>query len=257
MFLDAFGNVVKAGKGKLQLLKNNPFGYLLASILAGIFIAFGTFISNAGGCLVVDNAAAKKLIISFLFAAALSLVITAGCELYTGNNLVMAAASFAKEVSWGDTAKLWGFCWIGNFIGSWIGVILYHLTGLDTGAEVVAQYTALGTGKVSAGWLPLTVRGILCNICVCLAVWCSIKLASESGKLIMVIWCIMVFMVCGFEHSIANMSSIGEAILLTAGSDAPISIGGYIYNLFFVTLGNTIGGALFVAWPYHKIAQKK
>lgn len=253
MFEAAYENLVGAGKKKYNLLTKNPFGYFLSSMVAGMFIAFGTFISNAGGAY-MDHAGAKKLVISLLFAAALSLVISCGSELFTGNAMVMAGSSFRKEISWANTCKLLVFCYLGNIVGSWISVIVYHFTGLDQADEIVAQYTALGTAKVSAGALQLTMRGILCNVCVCLAVWCSLKLKSESAQLIMVFWAIMVFMVCGFEHSIANMSSIGEAMIVTAGSDSAIAIGSYIYNLFFVTLGNLIGAIVFVAYPYHKIS---
>ena len=106
---------------------------------------------------------------------------------------------------------------------------------------------SLGVGQI-------LVRAILCNILVCLAVWCGFKLKSEAAKLIMIFWCIFVFMICGFEHSIANMSVLAVG-LMNAG-DASVSIGGYIYNVGLVTLGNMIGGAIFVALPYYITAKE-
>lgn len=258
MFETQYNSVAEAARNKLNLLKTNPFGYLVASMIAGIFIAFGSFICiTAGAHLKVDSAAAAKIVSSIVFAAALSLVVMAGSELFTGNNFVMAAGSFTKKVSWIDTIKLWIVCYIGNFIGSWIAVFLYYLTGLGKSEIMAEQFVSVSVGKVSAAWLELLARGILCNILVCLAVWCCTKMASESGKLIMIIWCIAVFMICGFEHSIANMSIIGMGMLVSPLTDSVVTVGQYFYNLLFVTMGNMIGGIVFVAVPYYLIAKKK
>jgi nitrite transporter NirC len=109
--------------------------------------------------------------------------------------------------------------------------------------------------KMSIPFWPLLMRGILCNILVCLATWCSFKCKSESAKLIMIFWCLFVFITAGFEHSVANMT------LLTIGLFAPdganVSIIGYIYNIAVVTFGNMIGGAIFLALPYYIISKKK
>lgn len=73
---------------------------------------------------------------------ALSLVITAGCELFTGNNMVMAAASLHRDLRWRDTLLLWLICYAGNLIGSWILVLIFQATGLTTANEAVAQFFA-------------------------------------------------------------------------------------------------------------------
>ena len=110
----------------------------------------------------------------------------------------------------------------------------------------------LAITKTTTAPVPLFIKAILCNILVCLAVWCGIKMKSESGKLIMIFWCIFVFMVCGFEHSIANMSSIGVSLIT-----GKVGIGAYFYNVIIVTLGNMVGGVLGVALPYHLISKEK
>ena len=88
---------------------------------------------------------------------------------------------------------------------------------------------------------------------MCLAVWCSVRLKDEAARLIMVVWCILIFMICGFEHSIANMTIIGTALLNTTQD---VTLSGYVWNLVFVTLGNMVGGTVFVALPYHLVAQE-
>lgn len=256
MFKDEFQAVCNSGAAKNNLLKKNPLGYFVSAMVAGMFISFGSFIAFTLGQAVSAGGAVSftKLMQAFAFAAALSLVVMAGAELFTGNNFVMAAASIRKTVSWGDTAKLWVVCWIGNLVGSLISVAAFQLAGIPTAGDgALAEYfIQISSGKVGLDPVNLLVRAILCNILVCLAVWCSIKMKSESGKLIMVFWCILVFMICGFEHSVANMSIIGVAV-----ANGGITVGQYLYSVLLATVGNVIGGAVFVALPYHLISREK
>ncbi|MDO4262535.1 MAG: formate/nitrite transporter family protein [Eubacteriales bacterium] len=255
MFKDEFQSVCNGAKGKLGLLKGNPAGYFISSMVAGMFIAFGGFVTfTLGAHMTAAGATVTKAAMAFSFSAALSLVVMAGAELFTGNNFVMASGSFAKQVSWVDTVKLWIVCYIGNLAGSLLAAGLFHLTGLPTG--IVGEFFAT-TAATKMGGAPaqLFIKGILCNTLVCLAVWCCTKMKSESGKLIMIFWCIYVFMICGFEHSIANMSVMAVGLLDPSGV-AGISLAGYVGNLLWVTLGNMIGGIFLVAWPYYMIQRK-
>ena len=233
MFKDEFKAVCNSAAAKLNLMKSNPLGYFVASILAGVFVAMGGFVAfTFAGHLSSSEAAAiwAKPAQSAAFAAALSLV-------------VMAA--------WGDVFKLWGFCWIGNLVGSLLSSALFVAAKVPTGA-VGDYFVNLAVNKTTTAPVPLFVKAVLCNILVCLAVWCGIKMKSESGKLIMIFWCIFVFMICGFEHSIANMSSIGVSLLT-----GKVGIGAYFYNVIIVTLGNMVGGIVGVALPYHLISKDK
>ena len=250
MFRDEFGIVCNGAKGKLNLLKNTPAGYVISAVMAGIFIAFGGFVMlTVGGNL--GTTGAGKILMAASFAAALSLVVMAGAELFTGNNFVLASAAFAGEAKWGDAVKLWVICYIGNLAGSLLAAVLFHFTGLATGAvgEVIATVAA---AKMGGGALNLFVKAIFCNMLVCLAVWCGSKMKTESGKLIMIFWCIFVFVLCGFEHSVANMTIMASGLLDPNGV-AGLSVGGYVYNLAIVTVGNMIGGVGLVAWPYYMI----
>ena len=184
MFKDEFQAVCNAGAGKVNLMKKNPLGYFVAALVAGMFISFGSFVAFTLGQVISagDAASWTKPTQAFAFASALSLVVMAGAELFTGNNFVMAAASLRKKVSWGDTIKLWIFCWIGNLIGSLLFVGLFQLSGIPTAGEgdVAAYFTQISLGKVGYAPLPLLVRAILCNILVCLAVWCGTKLIRQA-----------------------------------------------------------------------------
>lgn len=256
MFKDEFQEVCSAGAAKSNFLKKNPVGYVISAMVAGMFISFGSFVAFTLGQAVDAGGAASftKLSQAIAFSSALSLVVMAGAELFTGNNLVMAAASIRKTVSWADTVKLWVVCWLGNMVGSLLSVVGFQLSGVPTASDgaVAAYFIKIASGKVALEPVPLFFRAIMCNIMVCLAVWCATKMKSESGKLIMVFWCILVFMICGFEHSIANMSIEGVALM-----NGGITVGQYIYSLALATVGNIIGGAVFVAVPYHLIAKEK
>ena len=187
------------------------------------------------------------------FGVALSLVVTCGAELFTGNNLVMSAGAMMRKVSILDCIKLWIICWIGNAVGGVILAVIYHFTGLGNGA--VGEFMASSAlAKMSAGPIELLCRGILCNVLVCLAVWSTFRVKNEVGKLIMIFWCLFAFITTGFEHSVANMTLLTVGMLRPCGE--AITIGGLFYNLGVVTLGNMIGAIVLVALPYY-IGQKQ
>lgn len=253
MFTSEYEALSSAAVSKKNLFTKNPLGFLVSSMVAGMFISFGSFIAMCiGGFSTAAGSDMTKFLVSFTFAAALSLVIMAGCELFTGNNLVLSAGAFKKKITWGDAVKLWIVCYLGNFIGSWIMVLIFELTNICGNPDIAAFFANTSAAKMGLTPMAQFTRGILCNICVCLAVWCATKLKSESGKLIMIVWCILIFMICGFEHSIANMSIIGVGLLNPGIAAVPLA--GYLSNLLFVSLGNIIGGVGFVALPYYLIA---
>ena len=254
MFREDYLTICENGRKKLDFFRSRPFGYFLSAMLAGMFIALGSFAAMCiGGFATAAGSTAVKFLVSLVFAAALSLVIAAGCELFTGNNLVLGAASLNRTVSWRDTALLWFVCYVGNLLGSWVLILIFQATGI-TGNEAIASFfVTTAQSKVSQGALALFTRGILCNICVCVAIWCGTKLKSEGAKIAMNFCCVTTFVTCGFEHSIANMTflSIG---LMNQNGVAGITMGGFWYNLAIVTLGNMVGGILFVAIPYYLIS---
>lgn len=250
MFSKEVDNVAQAAAAKVRFLNENPTGYFASSLMAGMFIGFGILISftiSAMGSLPLT-----KLVMGMSFASALSLVVMAGAELFTGNNLVMAAGFLEKTVSAKDVLKLWAICYVGNWLGSILLAWIFAHTGLMTEA-FCAAVAPVAAAKVSIPFGALLLRAILCNMLVCLAVWCSIKMTSESGKLIMVFWIIVIFFTAGFEHSVANM------VLLSLDFMAPgtaMTMGSYFYNILTATLGNMIGGIFFVAVPYTLMAKK-
>lgn len=253
MFGEEFAAMGSASRTKYALLAENGWGYFLASMLAGGYVGFAIIlIFTAGGSLA--PAPWAKIVMGVSFGIALSLVVIAGAELFTGNNMVMTAGMLQKKVTFAQTLKLWAVCFMGNWLGSFVLAVVFWGSGLATGAtgEFMAQTSA---AKMAIPFVPLFLRGMLCNTLVCLAVWCGFRCKSESGKLIMIFWCLYCFITSGYEHSIANMTLLSVGVL--APGTAAVSLGGYFYNIIVVTLGNMAGAILFLALPYYAISKKK
>jgi nitrite transporter NirC len=254
MFSEEINKVAQAAKAKSNLLKSGKVKYVLSSMLAGLYVGLGIMlIFSIGGILASAESPFTKIVMGLSFGVALSLVIMAGSELFTGNNFIMMIGSLKKTVTLVDTIKIWIFSFIGNLLGSIIGAYAFYAAGLARGPVGQFILSASAT-KMALPIHELIFRGILCNILVCLAIWCSFKMKEETGKLIMIFWCLFAFITTGFEHSVANMTllSIGLFIPHTAA----VSLSGFIYNLSFVTLGNMIGGALVLAIPYYLISKE-
>lgn len=240
----------EAGVKKENFLNESKGKYLVASALAGIYVGFGIFLIMTIGGLTKPLGPYFRIFMGMGFGIALSLVIMAGSELFTGNNMVLAASVFQKKVSLKSLGKIWLYSYIGNLVGSIIIGLLFVYGGsaLLPHKEVGEFIIGLTKLKTSAPILDLVIKGILCNVLVCLAVLCSLKMKSESGKLIMIWWCLFAFITSGYEHSIANMSIFTAALALPG---TPITIGAVAYNLLWVTIGNVIGGAaLGLAYAY-------
>lgn len=248
MYREAYANAANAASKKFNLLKNNPMGYFLLSILAGMYIGFGILLAFTVGSQLGTNPAAN-LVKGLIFGVALSLVIIPGAELFTGNNFVMGAGLFEKKVNFGQAIALWIICWLGNLVGAALLSWIYTASGLDI-PTVAAAFTKAAAAKMSAPALQLILRGILCNILVCLAVWSGFQTKDDTAKLIMVWWCLLAFFSSGFEHSVANMTTLVVALMDPIKAAGAVSMGGLWYNLLWVTVGNIIGGVFFVAFPY-------
>lgn len=247
--------VEKIGKvaiTKVSLMEKSIWRYLLLSALAGIYVGFGVLlIMTIGG--LVGPSPFKKVLMGVSFGVALSLVIMAGSELFTGNNMIMTVASLDKKVAWSKTWKLWTLSYTGNLVGSIAIGGLFVLAGLSSGA--VADFiVSVSAAKMGGSFMVLFYRGILCNMLVCLAVMISIKSEDETAKLIMIFWCLFAFITAGFEHSIANMTifTIG---LLTPNAGV-LSLSGFFANLIPVTLGNMVGGGVFIGGSYWLIGRE-
>jgi len=238
---------------KENLLKKGLAKYLVLSLFAGLYVGLGIIlIFTIGG--VVGDSPYKKVMMGVSFGIALSLVLMAGSELFTGNNMIMTVGSLEKKVSWMTTLKIWLYSYIGNLAGSIFAAWMFFMTGLSQGPVVdfILKTTEI---KMNAPFMDLFFKGILCNILVCLAVLTFVKLKEETAKLIMIFWCLFAFITSGFEHSIANMTVLSIGLMLPH-SEA-ISLMGFLNNLIPVTLGNIVGGAVVLGFGYWYVGHDK
>lgn len=254
MFNETLEKLSNGAKNKVNLLNESKLKYLISSTYAGFYVGLGIIlIFSVGGPLGAIGSPFTKIAMGLSFGIALSLVIMTASELFTGNNMIMTAAWLNKKVSGKDTLRIWIYSYIGNFVGSLIVAGLFVLSGLVNKGPVTDFINTVAAAKMSAPFVELVFRGILCNILVCLAVLCSIRMNSESGKLIMVFWCLFAFITSGFEHSIANMTLLSISMFLP--HPETVSMAGYIHNLTAVTIGNIIGGAVFLGAGYYMLGK--
>ncbi len=240
----------------------------MLAILAGIFIGFGAILAttvSAGWPTVLSGSAwassgVKNLLSGSVFTVGLMLVVLAGAELFTGNNLI-AIALCSKKVKIFHVLKSWIVVWIGNFAGSLLLAVLYFGTGLWKGttnglSAIGANAVTIANTKANLTFGDTFFRGILCNVLVCLAVWISVSAKDTVGKIFAIFFPIMAFVAMGLEHSIANMYFIPVGIFINAGSAVPIlTLGwaGAFNNIIAATLGNMVGGVLLVGIMYWSI----
>ena len=249
MYKAEMQKISDASEKKIAFMKKSPLSYILLSALAGIYLGFGIVLifSISGPIAAAGGEAYLKLIMGTTFGIALSLVIFAGSELFTGNNMVFAISSLQKRVGLGPIIILFIMCFIGNYLGSaflaWLVVKGGSLP--EASNQLILKASAM---KMALDPQEAFIRGLLCNWLVCLAVWISLRAKEETARLIMIFWCLFAFIGSGFEHSIANQTLLSMAMFLPHGPE--ISIAGFAHNQFFVALGNLVGGGAFVGAIY-------
>jgi nitrite transporter NirC len=249
MVQETIETVALVADKKLQLLSGSLPRYLILSALAGAYVGLGiALIFAIGAPLAAAQSPFVKVVMGASFGVALTLVIFAGSELFTGNAMVLTVGALTGRAGWLQLVNLWGWSYLGNLVGSLILALLIAHSGALGGDPQRGFVETVAAGKMNLSFEAAFVRGILANWLVCLAVWCSMRTTSDVAKLGLIFWCLFAFIGAGFEHSIANMTLLALALWQPHG-DA-ISWVGYVGNLVPVTLGNIVGGAVFVGGLY-------
>jgi nitrite transporter NirC len=239
-----------AARSKAILSAREPLRYLVLSALAGAYVGFGiVLIFTIGAPLAAAGAPGTKALMGASFGIALSLVVFAGSELFTGNNLVMTLGGLGRKVSFGDTMRVWGLSYAGNLAGSLLLAAATAAAGLVGKAPTREFVLQVSAAKMAAPLSELFFRGLLCNVLVCLAVWTAARAKEDIAKLVLIFWCLFAFIGAGFEHSVANMTLLGLGLFVPHDA-ALVSWAGFVRNLVPVTLGNVVGGAVFVGAAY-------
>ena len=238
---------------------------IVLGILAGVYIGFGAELST-----MVTYDLAKYLGVGFskflagtVFSVGLMLVVIGGAELFTGNCL-MLGCRMQHKIKFGGLLRNWTIVYFANFAGSLLLVGIIYYSGLWKVGHfgVGAKALMIANNKVNLSFVEALCRGICCNWLVCLAVWLATAAQDITGKILGIYFPIMAFVASGFEHSIANMYFIpmglclkGNEAVVTAsglfGKLGQLTWGGFLWNnLLPVTIGNIIGGGIFVAGAY-------
>lgn len=258
-------DTAKAIAGIAEVKEKAPLGnVIILSFLAGAYIAFGGLLAEVvtGGMAAAGfPPGLVKLFFGAVFPVGLMLVVIAGSELFTGNTMYMPIGVLTGKSSLGGLTKNWVISWVFNFVGAvFVAYVLAYLTGILTAdpfmgnAATIAQtkalggahFTAAGKSVVSLTWDQAFFRAIGCNWLVCLAVYLAIASDDIIGKIMGIWFPIMTFVAIGFEHSVANMFFIPVGIFLGKVTWYQCIVN----NLIPVTIGNIIGGAIFVGLLY-------
>jgi len=175
------------------------------------------------------------------------LVVIAGAELFTGNNLIVMAWA-DRRITFGQLLRNWALVYLANFVGAAVMAALVHWSGVMDLSGGAFRHTAIAIAgaKAQLGFGPAFFRGVLCNTLVCLAVWICVAAHDVAGKILAIVFPISAFVALGFEHSVANMYLIPAGML----AGAEISLRALPANLVPVTLGNIVGGSGGVAVVY-------
>lgn len=233
--------VESVGVGKAHLPVMQMF---VLAILAGAFIGFGAAAYTAVMTGADASFGPSRLLGGLVFSLGLILVIVGGAELFTGNALMIMAA-VERKITLRRMLRSWGIVYLGNFVGAAGLAVVFGFSGLLEGAMGA---TATAIPEIKASLLPMEafIRGALCNMLVCLAIWLTFAARSAAGKILGILWPISAFVLLGLEHSVANMYFFHQGWMV--GSNVTISDA--LSNLVWVTLGNIAGGAGGVALAY-------
>ena len=225
---------------------NNPLSFWIGSLMAGAYVGLGIILIFTLGNLV--DPAIRPLVMGATFGIALTLVIIAGAELYTGHTMFLTFGVKTGKLNSTQAVGILAQSWTGNLLGSIVVAYLFYLGG---GGQILPVDGSLvhkvALAKTTAPALALFAKGMLCNWLVCLAIWMCQRVEG-SAKFIAIWWCLLAFIASGYEHSIANMTLFA---LSWFGAHTPeYTLSGIGYNLLWVTLGNTVSGVLFMGLGY-------
>ena len=257
---------MKAAEGKAAMSAGRM---ILSGLLAGAFIAFGSAVSSTAAHS-ITNAGVLRLVTGCFFPVGLMLVVICGAELFTGNNL-MGMAALNRQITWLRLARNLVIVWLSNFAGSVIIAFFVYMSGNFnlSGGGLGAYTIKVALGKASLSFTQAFFSGIICNMLVCTAILMAAAAKDIPGKILACFFPICAFVTGGFEHVVADMYYIPAGLFamldpayaekacelygLTSGQLAGLNIGSMFGSLIPVTLGNMVGGGIFIGAAYYLI----
>ena len=251
---DGLSLQAEAALDKATTAKRRPGAYLLQAMLAGAYIGVAVVLMlMVGGTFITSDSIATKLVEGAVFGIALTLVVFAGAELFTGVVMTMTVGVMRGKAKVLDLIAVWAAALAGNFVGAAIFSAIVAGSGIVTAlnpkheATYLLALTAIIKGKVALSGAALFWRAVLCNFLVCLGLWMAQRATSDAAKLICLFWVLLAFVASGFEHSVANMTVFMLGIFTHAHL---ATAGNMLRNLGFTVPGNIVGGAVMVGAAY-------
>src|SRR5437762_9160738 len=243
MFVETVDQFAKTAVATAGFLRRSPLGFTISSMMAGAYVGLGIILIFCVGNAV--DPSIRPIVMGASFGIALTLVIFAGSDLFTGHTMFMTHGWLQGRTSLKELGACWGASWAGNLLGCVILAALFVAGGGGPGLAGLAGKSPLivnvAAAKMNAPALELVARAILCNWLVCLAIWTSARMTNDTAKCIAIFWCLYAFIASGFEHSVANLTLL--AIALMTEHPPTVSVAGLGWNLLWVTIGNAIAGA--------------
>ena len=247
MFLETVDQFAATAVGKAAFVRRSPLGFWISSMMAGAYVGLGIILIFCVGANV--DPSIRPIVMGASFGIALTLVIFAGSDLFTGHTMFMTLGWLRRRTSLRDLAVAWAGSWAGNLAGATVLAAIFVAGGGGLALAAKSQLLInVAAAKMSAPVIELLARAILCNWLVCLAIWTAARMTNDTAKCTAIFWCLYAFIASGFEHSVANMTLF--SIALMAEHPASVTIGGMGRNLFWVTIGNIIGGARIMGFGY-------
>ena len=246
MYSEVINAVGDNSAASLAAQRRSLVGHFVRSMLAGMYVGSAiTLIFTIGAYVPAEW---RRLVMGVCFGGALTTVIFAGSELFTGANMIHLFGVCTRKITVGKLLSSWFWTFLGNFAGSVLFALIVWRTGLLDIDPVRGFVTKLVAGKMNLAPEPLFWRAVLANWLVCLGVWMATRIKDDTTRLLMIWWCMFTFITCGYEHSVANMCGLLLGLLLPHGE--AVTWSGYGYNLVLATVGNVVGGVVFVGGMY-------
>ena len=246
----ALTEVEKLAFKKQKIFEQSFFRYLIRAILASAFVGFGVIVAfKTGNLFYAEHSPFAYPVAAFTFGVAIILIVYAGGDLFTGNTFYFTYTALQGKMSWSKVFQMWGTTYAGNLIGAILFAGIIYLTGLFASSSVSGFLMSVAETKMNAPTIELFFRGILCNWLVCLAFYVPMTIKGDGPKLFTMMILVFSFFVSGYEHCIANMSAF--AVALVVDHPETITLAKAIHNIIPVTIGNMIGGIVFMGCLYY------
>lgn len=246
MYETTIVHFAEVARDKADALRRAPFGFFVGAMMAGAYIGIAMILALS--CAAGLSAGVRPLVLGAVFGVGLILTVFAGAELFTGYVMYTGLGLARRTVGGAQVLSMLTVVWLGNLVGAVLLSALFIAGGggavLTDGGTYLNSYVI---HKVDADAVALLARATLCNWLVCLAIWTATRVTGDAAKCIVLAWILLAFVAAGFEHSVANMTALSLGLL---DPHPVISLVGVVRNLALVTIGNVIGGAVFVAGGY-------